>query len=98
MSIGRFQLRWALFVYRRIVLYIPDKHEGGFTMQFSYFWCNYQSGIIAEAEESDVFIRTHAEELGVPTEVQAGFAQYSRYESLLFYAFITAMLPWPVSN
>ena len=44
-------------------------------MQFSYFWCNYQSGIIAEAEESDVFIRTHAEKLGVPTDVQAGEAR-----------------------
>ena len=62
-------------------------------MQFSYFWCNYQSGIIAEAEESDVFIRTHAEELGVPADVQAGFAQYSRYESLLFYAFIYRNAP-----
>ena len=62
-------------------------------MQFSYFWCNYQSGVIAEAEESDVFIRTHAEELGVPADVQAGFAQYSRYESLLFYAFIYRNAP-----
>ena len=62
-------------------------------MQYSYFWCNYQSGIIAEAEESDVFIRTHAEELGVPADVQAGFAQYSRYESLLFYAFIYRNAP-----
>ena len=62
-------------------------------MQYRYFWCNYQSGIIAEAEESDVFIRTHAEELGVPAEVQAGFAQYSRYESLLFFAFIYRNAP-----
>ena len=62
-------------------------------MQFSYFWGNYQSGIIADAEESDVFIRTHAEELGVPAEVQAGFSQYSRYESLLFYAFIYRNAP-----
>ena len=62
-------------------------------MQFSYFWCNYQRGIIAEAEESDVFICTHAEKLGVPADVQAGFAQYSRYESLLFYAFIYRNAP-----
>ena len=62
-------------------------------MQYSYFWCNYQTGVIAEAEESDVFIRTHAVELGVPADVQAGFAQYSRYESLLFYAFIYRNAP-----
>ena len=62
-------------------------------MQYRYFWCNYQSGIIAEAEESDVFIRTHAEKMGVPAEVQAGFAQYSRYESLLFFAFIYRNAP-----
>ena len=57
-------------------------------MQFSYFWCNYQSGVIAEVVECDSYIRTHADELGVPPEVQAGFAQYSRCESLLFFAFI----------
>ena len=62
-------------------------------MHDSFFWCNYQSGIIAEAEESDVFIRTHAEELGVPADVQAGFAQYSRYESLLYYSFIYRNAP-----
>ena len=62
-------------------------------MQYSYFWCNYQTGVIAEAEESDGFIRTHAEELGVPADVQAGFAQYSRYESLLFYSFIYRNAP-----
>ena len=43
-------------------------------MQYSYFWCNYQSGIIAEIAEFDSYIRSHAEESGVPAEVQAGFA------------------------
>ena len=62
-------------------------------MQFSYFWGNYQTGVIAEVEESDIFIRTHAEELGVPADVQAGFAQYSRFESLLFYSFIYRNAP-----
>ena len=62
-------------------------------MQYSYFWCNYQSGVIAEAEESDSYIRNYADELGVPADVQAGFAQYSRYESLLFYSFIYRNAP-----
>ena len=31
--------------------------------------------------------------MGVPAEVQAGFAQYSRYESLLFFAFIYRNAP-----
>ena len=62
-------------------------------MQNRFFWCNYQTGVIAEVPEFESFIRTHAEELGVPTEVQAGFAQYSRYESLLFYAFIYRNAP-----
>ena len=62
-------------------------------MQNSFFWCNYQTGVIAEVPEFDSYIRTHAEELGVPTDVQAGFAQYSRYESLLFYAFIYRNAP-----
>ena len=62
-------------------------------MQFSYFWCNYQTGVIAEVPEFDSYIRTHAEELGVPADVQAGFAQYSRFESLLFFAFIYRNAP-----
>ena len=62
-------------------------------MQNSFFWCNYQTGVIAEVPEFDSYIRTHAEELGVPADVQAGFAQYSRYESLLFYAFIYRNAP-----
>ena len=62
-------------------------------MQFSYFWCNYQTGVIIEATESESFIRNHAGELGVPAEVQAGFSQYSRFESLLFYAFIYRNAP-----
>ena len=62
-------------------------------MQYSYFWCNYQSGVIAEAAESDSYIRSYADELGVPADVQAGFAQYSRYESLLFYSFIYRNAP-----
>ena len=63
-------------------------------MQNRFFWCNYQTGVIAEVPEFESFIRTHAEELGVPTEVQAGFAQYSRYESLLFFAFIYRKSPF----
>ena len=63
-------------------------------MQNRFFWCNYQTGVIAEVPEFESFIRTHAEELGVPTEVQAGFAQYSRYESLLFFAFIYRNSPF----
>ena len=47
-------------------------------MQFSYFGGNYQTGVIAEAEEADGFIRTHAEEFGVPAEVQAGFPGAAR--------------------
>lgn len=62
-------------------------------MQYLYFWCNYQTGVIAEVPEFDSYIRTHAEELDVPAEVQAGFAQYSRYESLLFFAFIYRNAP-----
>ena len=62
-------------------------------MQNSFFWCNYQTGVIAEVPEFDSYIRTHAEELGVPADVQAGFTQYSRYESLLFYAFIYRNAP-----
>ena len=62
-------------------------------MQFSYFWSNYQTGVIAEVSEFDSYLRTHAEELGVPADVQAGFAQYSRYESLLFYSFIYRNAP-----
>ena len=62
-------------------------------MQNSFFWCNYQTGVIAEVPEFDSYIRTHAEELGVPAEVQAGFAQYSRFESLLFFAFIYRTAP-----
>ena len=62
-------------------------------MQNSFFWCNYQTGVITEVPEFESFIRTHAEELGVPADVQAGFAQYSRYESLLFYAFIYRNAP-----
>ena len=62
-------------------------------MQNSFFWCNYQTGVIAEVPEFESFIRTHAEELGVPADVQAGFAQYSRYESLLFFAFIYRNAP-----
>ena len=57
-------------------------------MQFSYFWGNYQTGVIAEVAEFASYIRTHADELGVPAEVQAGFEQYSRFESLLLYSFI----------
>ena len=62
-------------------------------MQFSYFWCNYQTGVIAEVAEFDSYIRTHADELGVPAEVQAGFKQYTRFESLLFYSFIYRNAP-----
>ena len=62
-------------------------------MQFSYFWCNYQTGVIADVSEFDSYIRTHADELGVPAEVQAGFEQYSRFESLLFYSFIYRNAP-----
>ena len=62
-------------------------------MQYSYFWCDYQSGVIVETEESDSYIRNHADELGVPTEVQTGCAQYSRYESLLFYSFLYRNTP-----
>ena len=62
-------------------------------MQNSFFWCNYQTGVIAEVPEFDSYIRTHAEELGVPADVQAGFAQYSRFESLLFFAFIYRNAP-----
>ena len=62
-------------------------------MQFSYFWGNYQTGVIAEVAEFASYIRTHAEELGVPADIQAGFAQYSRYESLLFFAFIYRNTP-----
>ena len=62
-------------------------------MQYRYFWGNYQTGVIAEVAECDSYIRTNAEELGVPADVQAGFAQYSRYESLLFYAFIYRNAP-----
>ena len=62
-------------------------------MQYSYFWCNYQTGVIAEVAEFASYIRTHADELGVPAEVQAGFEQYSRFESLLFYSFIYRNAP-----
>ena len=62
-------------------------------MQDSFFWCNYQSGIIANAAESDSYIRSHTDELGVPAEVQAGFKQYTRFESLLFYSFIYRNAP-----
>ena len=62
-------------------------------MQYSYFWCNYQTGVITEVPEFDSYIRTHAKELGVPADVQTGFAQYSRFESLLFYAFIYRNAP-----
>ena len=62
-------------------------------MQFSYFWSNYQTGVIAEVSEFDSYIRTHADEFGVPAEVQAGFEQYSRFESLLFYSFIYRNAP-----
>ena len=62
-------------------------------MQFSYFWGNYQTGVIAEVAEFASYIRTHADELGVPAEVQAGFEQYSRFESLLFYSFIYRNAP-----
>ena len=62
-------------------------------MQFSYFWGNYQTGVIAEVAEFDSYIRTHADELGVPAEVQAGFEQYTRFESLLFYSFIYRNAP-----
>ena len=62
-------------------------------MQDSFFWCNYQSGIIANAAESDSYIRSHTNELGVPAEVQAGFKQYTRFESLLFYSFIYRNAP-----
>ena len=62
-------------------------------MQFSYFWSNYQTGVIAEVSEFDSYIRTHADEFGVPAEVQVGFEQYSRFESLLFYSFIYRNAP-----
>ena len=62
-------------------------------MQFSYFWCNYQSGVIAEVAEFESFIRSHADELGVPAEVQAGFERYTRFESLLFCSFIYRNAP-----
>ena len=62
-------------------------------MQFSYFWGNYQTGVIAEVAEFASYIRTHADELGVPAEVQAGFEQYTRFESLLFYSFIYRNAP-----
>ena len=62
-------------------------------MQFSYFWSNYQTGVIAEVAEFDTYVRTHADELGVPAEVQAGFKQYSQFESLLFYSFIYRNAP-----
>ena len=62
-------------------------------MQFSYFWSNYQTGVIAEVSEFDSYIRTHADELGVPAEVQARFEQYTRFESLLFYSFIYRNAP-----
>jgi hypothetical protein len=62
-------------------------------MQFSYFWGNYQSGVIAEVAEFASYIRTHADELGVPAEVQAGFERYTRFESLLFYSFIYRNAP-----
>ena len=62
-------------------------------MQYRYFWCNYQTGVIAEVAEFDSYIRSHADELGVPAEVQAGFEQYTRFESLLFYSFIYRNAP-----
>ena len=62
-------------------------------MQFSYFWSNYQTGVITEVSEFDSYIRSHADELGVPAEVQAGFEQYTRFESLLFYSFIYRNAP-----
>ena len=62
-------------------------------MQFFYFWGNYQTGVIAEVAEFDSYIRSHADELGVPAEVQAGFEQYTRFESLLFYSFIYRNAP-----
>ena len=62
-------------------------------MQYRYFWCNYQTGVIAEVSEFASYIRTHADELGVPAEVQAGFERYTRFESLLFYSFIYRNAP-----
>ena len=62
-------------------------------MQYRYFWCNYQTGVIAEVSEFDSHIRTHADVLCVPAEVQAGFEQYTRFESLLFYSFIYRNAP-----
>ena len=62
-------------------------------MQYRYFWGNYQTGVIAEVSVFDSYIRTHADELGVPAEVQAGFERYTRFESLLFYSFIYRNAP-----
>ena len=62
-------------------------------MQYRYFWGNYQTCVIAEVAEFDSYIRSHADELGVPAEVQAGFEQYIRFESLLFYSFIYRNAP-----
>ena len=62
-------------------------------MQYRYLWGNYQTGVIAEVSEFDSYIRSHADELGVPAEIQAGFEQYTRFESLLFYSFIYRNAP-----
>ena len=47
------------------------------------FWCNYLTGAVVEVAEFADGARAHADELGIPAEVQAKFAEYTPLQSRL---------------
>ena len=50
-------------------------------MDFRRFWCNYLTGTVVEVTDFADGARTHADELGIPAEVQAKFAEYTELRS-----------------
>ena len=50
-------------------------------MDFRRFWCNYVTGKVIEVMDFADGARAHADELGIPAEVQAKFAEYTPLQS-----------------
>ena len=48
---------------------------------FRRFWCNYLTGTVVEVTDFADGARTHADELGIPAEVQAKFTEYTPLRS-----------------